>query len=90
MSRQLDVYLNDLKAGVLTQDDAGDLGFSYAADYLADGAVRAISFSMPLRETPYGDRIVRPFFSGLLPDERARQHGPYPRLPPDLPTAAAD
>ena len=28
---------------------------------------------MPLQEAAYGDRIVRPFFSGLLPDEGARQ-----------------
>jgi serine/threonine-protein kinase HipA len=28
---------------------------------------------MPLQEAPYPDRIVRPFFSGLLPDGSARQ-----------------
>jgi serine/threonine-protein kinase HipA len=28
---------------------------------------------MPLQEEPYTDRVVRPFFSGLLPDEGARQ-----------------
>jgi serine/threonine-protein kinase HipA len=28
---------------------------------------------MPLREAPYADRVARPFFSGLLPDEAARQ-----------------
>ena len=28
---------------------------------------------MPLQEEPQTDRVVRPFFSGLLPDEGARQ-----------------
>jgi serine/threonine-protein kinase HipA len=28
---------------------------------------------MPLQEAPYADRVARPFFSGLLPDEGARQ-----------------
>lgn len=28
---------------------------------------------MPLQEAPYADRLARPFFSGLLPDEGARQ-----------------
>lgn len=28
---------------------------------------------MPLQEAPHADRVARPFFSGLLPDEGARQ-----------------
>jgi serine/threonine-protein kinase HipA len=73
MSRFLDVYLDRTKAGTLEQHEAGALGFTYAADYLADLTSRPISFSMPLQDAPYGDRVVRPFFSGLLPDEGARQ-----------------
>src|SRR5690606_30813103 len=41
--------------------------------YVAAKGARAISFSMPSRDEPYADRVVRPFFSGLLPDEGARQ-----------------
>lgn len=73
MSHVLDVYLADARTGVLTQDDAGALSFTYDRGHLASGEPRAISFSMPLQEAPYGDRVVRPFFSGLLPDEAARQ-----------------
>lgn len=73
MSRTLDVYLLDRRAGLLTQDDGGQLRFDYSPEYLSAPLARAISFSMPLTEAPYDDRIVRPYFSGLLPDEAARQ-----------------
>lgn len=32
-----------------------------------------MSVSLPLREEPFVDRVARPFFSGLLPDEGARR-----------------
>ncbi|WP_213775772.1 HipA domain-containing protein [Bradyrhizobium sp. dw_78] len=73
MSHLLDVYFSGVKAGILNQDDGGALSFVYDAGYLAQQEPRAISFSMPLQEGPYFDRAVRPFFSGLLPDEAARQ-----------------
>jgi serine/threonine-protein kinase HipA len=73
MSAPLDVYLGEAKAGILEQDESGALTLAYDRDYLAGADARAISISMPLREEPYPDRVVRPFFSGLLPDEGARQ-----------------
>lgn len=73
MTRTLDVYFQDTKAGELEQSDSGTLAFSYATDYLANTDARAISVSMPLREEPYGDRLAQSYFSGLLPDERARR-----------------
>lgn len=73
MSRDMDVYLGDQRAGTLAQDDTGALTFLYTKDYLCTTKPQKISVSMPLREQPYPDRITRPYFSGLLPDERARQ-----------------
>jgi len=73
VSRLLDVYLGGAKAGTLGQDEAGALSYAYEPGYLAGREPRAISFSMPLQEAPYADRVARPFFSGLLPDEGARQ-----------------
>lgn len=73
MTHLLDVYFGEAKAGALRQDEAGALNYAYDPGYLAGRAPRAISFSMPLQEAPYADRIARPFFSGLLPDEGARQ-----------------
>lgn len=73
MTHLLDVYRGEQKAGELQQNDGGALTFSYDFRYLGTKEPRAISFSMPLREAPYEDRVTRPFFAGLLPDEGARQ-----------------
>lgn len=73
MARLLDVWFAETKAGALSQDEAGALSYAYDPRYLAGPEPCAISFSMPLQEAPYTDRVVRPFFSGLLPDEGARQ-----------------
>ncbi len=72
MSRTLDVYLREEKAGQLVQTTDGGLKFTYDAGYLSKKNP-TVSVSMPLREEPYSDATVRPFFSGLLPDERARK-----------------
>lgn len=73
MTHLLDVWFGDIKAGTLAQDEAGTLSYAYDPGYLAGREPHPISFSMPLQEAPYADRVVRPFFSGLLPDEGARQ-----------------
>ncbi|WP_274631356.1 HipA domain-containing protein [Arvimicrobium flavum] len=73
MTELLDVWFGQAKAGVLRRDEAGALSYAYDVGYLAGREPRAISFAMPLQEPAYADRIVRPFFSGLLPDEGARQ-----------------
>jgi serine/threonine-protein kinase HipA len=73
MTHLLDVWFGAAKAGALSQDDTGSLSYTYDPDYLAGRESRAISFSIPLQEAPHADRVVRPFFSGLLPDEGARQ-----------------
>ncbi|HEV7276563.1 MAG TPA: type II toxin-antitoxin system HipA family toxin [Devosiaceae bacterium] len=73
MSRVLDVYLYDRKAGTLSQGDDGALGFAYGLEFLSGSPPHPLSVSMPLGEAPYPDHIVRPYFSGLLPDERARR-----------------
>ncbi len=72
MTRKLDVYLHSSKAGLLEQDDAAELTFTYDGDYLASEAPKAISVSMPLTRDAYGNAVARPYFSGLLPDESAR------------------
>lgn len=73
MTRYLDVYFRNGKAGTLGQEADGTLTYAYDAGYLGEAGVAAISLSMPLGEEPYADQVVRPFFSGLLPDEGARQ-----------------
>jgi serine/threonine-protein kinase HipA len=73
MTHLLDVYFRETKAGTLGQQENGTLSYAYDAAYRNAADARAISFSMPLREAVFEDGVVRPFFSGLLPDEGARQ-----------------
>lgn len=71
MPRNLDVYLHNTFAGKLTQTDDGRLEFQYGTDYLSNKDSVPLSIAMALREEKYEDRITRPFFSGLLPDDNA-------------------
>lgn len=73
MERILYVYFKEKLAGTLIQDESGRLSFKYEESYLSDKSAQAISVSLSLRVEPYLDKIVRPFFSGLLPDEILRE-----------------
>ena len=73
MPRILDVWFLNNKAGQLTQDDSGRLLFAYDADYLKSAEAYPISISMPLQSGEFDDRVTRPYFSGLLPDDLVRK-----------------
>lgn len=64
--RQADVYLHDRLAGRLVEDIDG-YTFRYAPAFLADRPAR-LSATFPLRPEPFRDRILFPFFDGLIPE----------------------
>ena len=64
--RQADIYLHDRLAGHLVEDVDG-YTFRYDPAYLADHPSR-LSASFPLRDEPFRDRILFPFFDGLIPE----------------------
>jgi serine/threonine-protein kinase HipA len=70
--RALDVWWDGRRAGRLTQNEHGELGFTYAPEWLEDGAAPALSASLPKRAEPFNRRACRPFFGGLLPEESQR------------------
>ncbi len=84
MSRILDVYLCDNFVGILTQDESGDLEFTYDQGYLKN-STHGISLSLPLStgslsplpndffKGRYKGKKVKAFFSGLLPEETVRK-----------------
>lgn len=71
MSRILDVYLHDVFAGQLIQNDSGGLSFTYDVNYV-NGNYAPLSLSLPLRKETFEGDVVRAFFSGLLPDDIVR------------------
>ena len=61
------IYMYDRYAGQLTEDENG-FRFTYDAGYLATDNAEAISLTLPLREAPYKDKVLFPFFDGLIPE----------------------
>ena len=66
-NRELDIYICGTHCGVLREDLHGALSFAYDPDY----AGVPLSMSMPLGLPAYGNRVVRPYLMGLLPDDAA-------------------
>lgn len=66
MSRA-EVHLHGQLAGHLTQDEQG-YTFAYAPAYLAAAGAEPVSLTLPLRHAPYVERVLFPFFDGLIPE----------------------
>ena len=71
--RQLDVFWGRRLVGQYNLLSDETECFSYDVDYLASSDAVPISHSLPLRSAAYGRRQLRPFFSGLLPEESQRE-----------------
>jgi len=63
MARQIEVWLYDAAAGILSERD-GVYDFSYYNGY----AGPALSISMPVRAESYVSEDLHPFFKGLAPE----------------------
>lgn len=65
--KQAKVFLNNILAGVLTEDDLG-YKFRYDSDYLKSNEAVAVSLTLPLTDKPYRNNVLFPFFDGLIPE----------------------
>ena len=61
------VLVNSTLAGILTEDDMG-YEFRYDSAVLKSDKAEAVSITLPLREKPYRDKVLFPFFDGLIPE----------------------
>lgn len=61
------VYVNNREAGVLTEDENG-FTFRYHDEYLESEGAEAVSLTLPLRAEEYQDKVLFPFFDGLIPE----------------------
>ena len=65
--RKARIFINNIFAGILTEDEDG-YHFSYLSEYLQmDGAV-ALAPTMPLQEEEYEKEVMFPVFDGLIPE----------------------
>lgn len=66
--RQLDVYYNNAKAGVLTEINPGTgYTFIYEPEYLSS-ELPPVSATLPKRETIFESDSLFPFFSNMIPE----------------------
>ena len=65
--KQAAVWCRGRRAGTLTEDENG-YTFVYDADYLALADAEAISLTLPLSLKPYHEKVLFPFFDGLIPE----------------------
>lgn len=66
--RQIDVYYNETKAGVLTEKNPGsDYAFKYDPEYLST-ALPPVSATLPKREEAFESKLLFPFFSNMIPE----------------------
>lgn len=49
------------------------ISFAYDREYLSEPNAQAVSFSLPLRDVPYDEQALIPYFEGLLPEGAARR-----------------
>ncbi|MCG2830381.1 MAG: type II toxin-antitoxin system HipA family toxin [Desulfobacteraceae bacterium] len=67
------VYLNAERVGTLEQDDSGLMQFSYNQAWLEKPGAMPLSRSLPLQSEVFSGKKARPFFAGILPEERPRE-----------------
>jgi serine/threonine-protein kinase HipA len=67
MNRRAEVHFSGQRAGELTEEDSVYI-FRYDRQYLDRQAAMAVSLSLPLREEPFEDKRLFPFFDGLIPE----------------------
>lgn len=65
--KQAKIYIDNILAGVLTEDDLG-YEFKYSSEYLDAEADVPVSLTLPLTDEPYRDKVLFPFFDGLIPE----------------------
>ena len=65
--KQAKVFISDTLAGILTEDEGG-YEFMYLPEYLASDRAIPVSLTLPLSDKPYRDKVLFPFFDGLIPE----------------------
>jgi serine/threonine-protein kinase HipA len=65
--RQGRVYYNNIIAGVIAENEEG-FTFEYDETYLHSENAKPVSLTLPLQQEAYQNKILFPFFDGLIPE----------------------
>lgn len=66
--RQGKVYYKNRLAGIITETNDGEYVFTYDDAYTKAYPNDFITFTMPVRDKPYTEKRLFPFFEGLIPE----------------------
>ncbi|MBK7131095.1 MAG: HipA N-terminal domain-containing protein [Crocinitomicaceae bacterium] len=66
--RQGKVFYKNHLAGIITETDEGEYMFKYTVEHVQNYPKEFITFTMPVRNEPYMDKRLFPFFEGLIPE----------------------
>jgi serine/threonine-protein kinase HipA len=66
--RHAEVYYGETLAGILTETDGGEYRFQYDDQYAKTQPGQFITFTMPVKTTPYASKRLFPVFEGLIPE----------------------
>lgn len=61
------VFYRDELAGIIEETSEG-IKFTYDKNYLFSKTAKPISLLMPLKEEPYFNKVMIPFFDNLIPE----------------------
>lgn len=67
MTRKGKVYYKDTYAGIVAEDE-NEYTFEYLKEYLENPEAKPISLTLPLRRESYSNKVLFPFFDGLIPE----------------------
>lgn len=62
------VFVHDIRAGQIIEQDDGNYVFLYDEAYLASKNCTPVSLTLPLLKTSYESKTLFPFFDGLIPE----------------------
>lgn len=65
--RKAQIYYKNQLAGILTEGEDG-YEFRYLSEYLGTDGAKPVSLTLPLREEPFMNNVLFPFFDGLIPE----------------------
>lgn len=61
------VFFKNHYAGIIYEDDEG-IHFQYDPEYIKEPGASPVSLTIPLSEKKYSDKVMLPFFDGLIPE----------------------
>ena len=66
--RRANIYYKKVLAGKLTETNEGEYVFEYDDEYVENHPGQFITFTMPVKNKPYIEKRLFPFFEGLIPE----------------------